>query len=367
MISTPAVNDFTAFLTKLHGTPGCEPFCALFARLAGAVRREVGESEDVVSRRLAAFGLFHVRAEAIATQLHVIKACAERCEAQAKDWLLTREALHALHSVRETLDAMKAGSEEEAASAKTVSGLLSDLISALDALMSAAGGIPRLTTAEVLLRHYADFLLGEAEEPSLYASDPWLAAAEKYFRLSEAPGDLPRRYVHELVSPLSMQDRREISDAIFIVTEMTSDLRDTPRLYERALKAAGRTGFQGEIEDACVLLTDIYYATIEHLLLNVSFPKPAMSRREELKAAAALGDRLAAAADAVACETKDRARDAFCAGGLMVELLRTLKPGEFQKLVLQLPMKRRAQVANALQTMACASRRLSEAPAASPE
>lgn len=360
MTDTFAETNFNAFLTKLNGTPGCEPFCTLFARLAGAVRREIGGGEDVVARHLVALGLAPARAEALAASIPAIEICAERCEALTKDWLLTRESLHALVGVKETLDAAKAGSSEETAAAQGVSGLLADLIAALDALMAAAGGIPRLTTAEVVLRHYADFLLGKAEEPSLYAEEPWLAAAEKYFRLSEAPGELPRRYVREFVSPLSMQDRREISDAIFIVTEMTRDLKDNPRLYERALKAAGRPDLRGEIDDAGELLIDIYYASIEHLLLNVSFPKPALSRREEQQAATALGDRLAAAAGAVTGETRDRARDAFRASGLMVELLRTLKPGEFQKLVLQLPLKRRAQAANALVTMTEASHRLDE-------
>ena len=360
MTDSSAETNFNAFLTKLNGTPGCEPFCTLFARLAGAVRREIGGGEDVVARHLVALGLAPARAEALAASIPAIETCAERCEALTKDWLLTRESLHALVGVKETLDAAKGGAPEEAAAAQGVSDLLADLLAALDALMAAAGGIPRLTTAEVVLRHYADFLLGKAEEPSLYAEDPWLAAAEKYFRLSEAPGELPRRYVREFVSPLSMQDRREISDAIFIVTEMTRDLKDNPRLYERALKAAGRTDLRGEIDDAGELLIDIYYASIEHLLLNVSFPKPALSRREEQQAATALGDRLAAAAGAVTGETRARARDAFRASGLMVELLRTLKPGEFQKLVLQLPMKRRAQAANALVTMTEASHRLDE-------
>ncbi len=359
MTTNPIETNFTAFFEKLRGAPGFLPFCDLAAGLANAVRREIGANEEAAFKKLAYIGtgITFVELQRLCAALPTLFTCADRCAAAVKDGLVSREAMHELVHVRAAL--AEAGEEGAAASA-----MLADFLTALNELQVYEGGVPRLTTREVVLRGYGDFLLGKAEEPSLQSEDPWLAVAEKYLRLSEAPGERPRRYARDFVATLSMADRREIADAIFIVTEMERCLQENPRHYERALKAAGCTDRKSEIEDASNRLIDLYYAMIEHLLLNVTFPKRALSRREEQQAAMALGDRLVAAAEAVTDEAKENAKDAFRASGLMVELLRTVKPGEFQKLVLQLPMKRRAQVTNALQTMAHASCRLTEDAAA---
>jgi len=63
------------------------------------------------------------------------------------------------------------------------------------------------------------------------------------------------------------------------------------------------------------------------------------------------GRRIMAAADAVRCDARDQAEDAFHAMGLIVELLAVLKPREVKQLTDELPEKYHPLVAQSVQAL----------------
>lgn len=343
--------DFAAFLNELNGLTCRSPFCDLVTGLAGAVRREIGCTEEGIAIRLMNFGLTRLEAQTLAPRLMAGLSCADRCQALLKDWLGHRKAMHELVRVKEKVADLAASEKPaKAAAAHAVEDVIAALGSGLDAVWL-ANGMPHLTSREMLHRGYADFLLGQGPEPSADAADRWIADAEKYVKRSEEEGDRPRRYIREFVAPFSMEERKAVADAMYIAVSLVFSLLNKPALSQRAFQAACRTGTEAELEEGAELLQSLYFAMSDVLLLNVWFFKPPVRKRDQALVGSLLAQRIRAAADAVRCDARDRAEDAFHAMGLIVELLTVLKPREVKRLTDELPEKYHPLVAQSLQAL----------------
>lgn len=343
--------DFAAFLNELNGLTCRSPFCDLVTGLADAVRREIGCTEEGAAIRLMNLGLPRPEAQALATRLMAGLSCAVRCQALLKDWLSHRKAMHELVRVKEKLADLAASEKPaKAAAAHAVEDVLAAMASALDAVWFAKD-MPNLTSREMLHRGYADFLLSRGAEPSADAADRWIADAEKYVKRAEEEGDRPRRYIREFVAPLSMEERKAVADAMCIGFNLSFNLLEKPALSKRAFLLADRTGTEAVLEEGAELLQSLYFAMSEVLLLNVWFFKPPVRKRDQTLAGSLLARRIMAAADAVRCDARDQAEDAFHAMGLIVELLAVLKPREVKQLTDELPEKYHPLVAQSVQAL----------------
>lgn len=331
VFSRPITDDGLAlFLARCEGRPVLRPFCELYSKLAGAVRREIGDTKDAITRKLKATGLAPNDAAQAADRLVVCCDKAAPCREVVKYWVPTEKSLCLFDRLEAELQEQQAW-ERSRPAALTTEALLAAMVTALRFLQSQ--GPVQLSSAEALYLQMAHSWLDDALCP--YDVADYTDEAGKgltcLVHACTASAEA-RRYSRDFCAMLTLNERRRVMDALFIMTTLLDQLMKEKAVCERvALAAAVKPEELAALAKAGRYFSELFCAFFEHMPMSGRLALAMPQTIEDLQAA---GHELAKiyvrAARSVRGLSHRPADDACCGIGVFHRLASELTPDEME-------------------------------------